>query len=266
VLTVDYDRLGVRPGDLLLDLGCGFGRHAFEAARRGAAVVALDAGADEVAKVRDTFGAMVDAGELDHHARAGAVRGDALHLPFAEGTFDRVIASEVLEHIPDDVAAMSELARVLRPGGTMAVTVPRCGPEFVNWVLSDEYHDVPGGHVRIYRRSTLRSRLSSTGLEPVGSHHAHGLHAPYWWLRCLVGPTNDAHPAVAAYHRVLVWDIVKAPRPTRMADRVLSPLIGKSLVVYLHKPGEVPGRSAGARGGSDAPTRTPAGAGRGEAA
>ena len=145
MLTVDYDRLGVGPGDRLLDLGCGFGRHAFEAARRGAAVVALDAGPEEVAGVRDTFGAMADAGELcAETARCGAVQGDALHLPFADGTFDRVIASEVLEHIPDDVAAMTELARVLRPGGTMAVTVPRCGPELVNWALSDEYHDVPG--------------------------------------------------------------------------------------------------------------------------
>ena len=216
MLTVDYDRLGVRPGDKLLDLGCGFGRHAYEAARRGAVVVALDAGADEVAKVRDTFGAMLDAGELEEgKARFGAVQGDALRLPFADGTFDRVIASEVLEHIPDDVAAMSELARVLRPGGTMAVTVPRCGPEMVNWMLSDDYHDVPGGHVRIYRRSVLKERLSSTGLVPVDSHHAHGLHSPYWWLRCLVGPTNDRNPAVAAYHKVL------------------SPLIGKSLVVYL---------------------------------
>ncbi|HMD45568.1 MAG TPA: class I SAM-dependent methyltransferase [Acidimicrobiales bacterium] len=267
MLTVDYDRLGVTPGDLVLDLGCGFGRHAFEAARRGAAVVALDAGADEVDGVRDTFGAMVDAGELDESGtRAAAVQGDALRLPFGDGTFDRVIASEVLEHIPDDVAAMGELARVLRPGGTMAVTVPRCGPEFVNWVLSDEYHDVPGGHVRIYRRSTLRARLSSTGLEPVGRHHAHGLHAPYWWLRCLVGPTNEAHPAVAAYHRVLVWDIVKAPRPTRVADRVLSPLIGKSLVVYLHKPGGSPRRTARPRAGTHTATTMPARAGRGEAA
>ena len=195
VLTVDYDRLGVRPGDCLLDLGCGFGRHAFEAARRGAAVVALDAGPDEVAGVRDTFGAMADAGELSAEtARCGAVQGDALHLPFADGTFDRVIASEVLEHIPDDVAAMTELARVLRPGGTMAVTVPRCGPEFVNWALSDEYHDVPGGHVRIYRRSTLRQRLSSTGLVPVGSHHAHGLHSPYWWLALPGGSDQRRQP------------------------------------------------------------------------
>jgi SAM-dependent methyltransferase len=236
VLTVDYDRLGAGPGDLLLDLGCGFGRHAFEAARRGVAVVALDAGADEVDEVRATLGAMIEAGELAPAARAGAVQGDALHLPFADGTFDRVIASEVLEHIPDDVAAMSELARVLRPGGTMAVTVPRCGPELVNWVLSDEYHDVPGGHVRIYRRSTLRGRLASTGLVPESSHHAHGLHSPYWWLRCLVGPENDTNPAVATYHRLLVWDIVKGPRTTRVADRALSPLIGKSFVLYLRKP------------------------------
>ncbi len=247
MLTVDYDRLGVAPGDRLLDLGCGFGRHAFEAARRGASVVALDAGRDEVEGVRATFGGMVDAGELATGTRAGAVQGDALHLPFADGAFDRVIASEVLEHIPDDVAAMAELARVLRPGGTMAVTVPRMGPEVINWTLSDEYHDVPGGHVRIYRRSVLEARLSSTGLEPTGAHHAHGLHAPYWWLRCLVGPTNETNPAVAAYHRLLVWDIVKGPRTTRTADRVLSPLIGKSLVVYLTKPGsaaEIEGRAA----------------------
>jgi SAM-dependent methyltransferase len=239
MLTVDYGRLGVRPGDRLLDLGCGFGRHAFEAARRGATVVALDAGPEEVAQVRATLGAMVDAGELAAEHPASAVQGDALSLPFADGAFDRVIASEVLEHIPDDTAAMRELARVLRPGGTMAVTVPRCVPEAVNWALSDEYHDTPGGHVRIYRRSTLERRLEAAGLDPTGHHHAHGLHSPYWWLRCLVGPSNESHPAVAAYHRLLVWDIVKAPIVTRTADRMLNPLIGKSLVVYLHKPDRV---------------------------
>jgi hypothetical protein len=131
---------------------------------------------------------------------------------------------------------MAELTRVLRPGGSMAVTVPRCGPEFVNWALSDEYHNVPGGHVRIYRQRQLVDRLQGTGLKAVGSHHAHGLHAPYWWLRCLVGTTNATHPAVATYHRLLVWDIEKAPKVTRYADRVLNPLVGKSLVVYLEKP------------------------------
>ena len=165
MLTADFDRLGVLDGDRFLDLGCGFGRHAFAAARRGAEVVALDAGMDEVIGVRSVLGAMVEAGELsEDRIRAGGIQGNALMLPFADGTFDRIVASEVLEHIPDDLTAIGELARVLRPGGTMAVTVPRCGPEVVNWLLSDDYHNVPGGHIRIYRRGELSRRVAAAGL------------------------------------------------------------------------------------------------------
>jgi SAM-dependent methyltransferase len=237
MLTARYDRLGVEEGDTVLDLGCGFGRHAFEAARRGAAVVALDAGADEVDGVVATFVAMAEAGELSPGSwRAGAVQADALALPFGDASFDRVIASEVLEHIPDDHGAMAELARVLRPGGTMAVTVPRYLPEAVNWALSDAYHDVPGGHVRIYRRATLEARLAGAGLTVTGHHYAHGLHSPYWWLKCLVGTANDANPLVRAYHRLLVWDIVAAPRLTRALEALAAPLVGKSLVVYARRP------------------------------
>jgi SAM-dependent methyltransferase len=236
MLTADYDTLGVENGDLVLDLGCGFGRHAYEFARRGASVVAVDYGFDEVAQVRATFGAMSEAGEIDLDAtRIGAVQGNALCLPFADGTFDRVLCSEVLEHIEDDEGAMAELARVLKPGGTMAITVPRFGPELINWALSEEYYETPGGHVRMYRRSTLLERLAGAGLVPFDTHHAHGLHAPYWWLKCAVGPRNDEHPLVKAYHRLLVWDIVKAPWTTRAAEKVLSPLIGKSFVVYLRR-------------------------------
>jgi len=237
VLTARYDQLGLERGDKILDLGCGFGRHAFEAARRGADVVALDAGRDEVEGVANMFAAMVAAGELDATTlHTAAVQGDALHLPFPDATFDRVICSEVLEHIPNDVGAMSELTRVLRPGGTMAITVPRFGPELINWALSDEYHNVPGGHIRIYRRSVLTDRLRSVGMKVTGHHYAHGLHSPYWWLKCLVGTTNEQHKLVKLYHRLLVWDIMKAPKTTRYVERVLAPLIGKSIVVYLVKP------------------------------
>ncbi len=237
MLTVDYARLGIRPGDRLLDLGCGFGRHAFEAARRGARVVACDMSDAELKEVRATFGAMAQAGQVAEEGCTGAVNGDAVHLPFADASFDRVIASEVMEHIPSDAAAMAELTRVLRPGGTIAVTVPAWLPEKVCWWLSDEYHApfVEGGHVRIYSEDQLRGRMRAAGLVPGASHRAHSLHSPYWWLRCAVGPTNDGNRAVVAYRRFLEWDITKSPTSTRVADRVLNPVLGKSLVVYAQK-------------------------------
>jgi SAM-dependent methyltransferase len=239
MLTVRYQRLGLAPGDVLLDLGCGFGRHAYEAARRGARVIAFDYAEAELKEVRNTFGAMATAREVGAASLAGAVQGDGTLLPFADGAFDRIIASEVLEHIDDDRAALDELARVLRPGGTIAVTVPAWLPERVCWRLSDEYHApfVEGGHVRIYRAADVRGRLRAAGLEPTSSHRAHALHSPYWWVRCAVGPADDTHRAVAAYRMVLEWDIVNAPRTTRWTERALNPVLGKSLVVYARKPG-----------------------------
>ena len=236
MLTARYDWLGLEPGDRVLDLGCGGGRHAYEAARRGARVTALDLDLAELKDVRGTFEAIDD--ELPAGGSGHAVNGNALTLPFRDGAFDRVIASEVMEHIPDDAGAARELARVLRPGGVIAVTVPTWLPEQVCWALSDEYHApfVEGGHVRIYTEARLRSVLRGGGLRPRGAHHAHALHSPYWWLKCAVGPRNDAHPLVQAYHRLLVWDITEQPLVTRLAERVLSPVLGKSLVVYARKP------------------------------
>lgn len=241
MLTVDFDRLGLRPGDGVLDLGCGAGRHAFEIYRRGGHVVALDMDDVELKGVQATLAAMQEAGEANGAASAAPLRGDAMTLPFADGTFDRVVAAEVLEHLPDDAGAMRELARVLKPGGSIAVTVPRFLPELVCWALDTDYHETPGGHVRIYRRSELVERLHGAGLVPFGSHHAHGLHSPYWWLKCAVGVQRDDVAAVRLYHRLLVWDIVRRPVVTRAAEAVLTPFIGKSLVVYLTKPAQVVG-------------------------
>ncbi|HLI45197.1 MAG TPA: class I SAM-dependent methyltransferase [Acidimicrobiales bacterium] len=235
MLTVDFDRLGLRGGERVLDMGCGAGRHAFECLRRGAAVVALDADEVELKGAVSVMAAMAEAGEVREGGAGLAVRGTALDLPFPDGSFDRVIAAEVLEHIPDDVRAMAELARVVRPGGRLAVTVPRYLPELVNWALSSEYHETPGGHVRIYRRPQLVSRLEAAGLRYLGHGHVHGLHSPYWWLKCLVGVGNEGHPLVRAYHRVLVHDIVHASAWTRVPERVLAPVVGKSLVVYLER-------------------------------
>ena len=243
MLTVRFDTLGVRKGDLLLDMGCGAGRHAFESFRLGARVVAFDYSAAELKDVGGLFAAMRDAGEAGTEPGAMAVttNGDALRLPFPDNTFDRIIASEVLEHVSDDQVALDEILRVLKPGGTVAATVPSWLPEKICWALSDEYHApfVEGGHVRIYTAAELRSRMRQAGLEPGTSHRAHALHSPYWWLKCAVGPTNDDNPLVKAYLQVLIWDIAQTQpmgTVTRLTERLLNPVLGKSVVLYARKP------------------------------
>lgn len=238
MLTADYDRLGLRPGDRLLDLGCGFGRHAFEALRRGARVVACDMAVPELEQVSATAFAMKEAGEIAPTLSCTSVAGDGTKLPFADASFDRIIASEVMEHVPDDAAALAEFIRVLRPGGTIAITVPAEFPEKICWRLSDEYYAPKsvGGHVRIYAESELRQKMQDAGLLPGTSHRAHALHAPYWWLRCAVGPRNETNVAVKAYTKFLEWDIVSAPPLTRLTEKALNPILGKSLVVYATKP------------------------------
>ena len=95
----------------------------------------------------DMAAAMHEAGEAPATAHARPVAGDGTVMPFGSAVFDRVIAAEVLEHIGDDQRALNEIARVLRPGGLLAVTVPAWLPERICWRLSDDYHNVPGGHV-----------------------------------------------------------------------------------------------------------------------
>jgi SAM-dependent methyltransferase len=236
MLTVDFDRLGVQPGERVLDMGCGAGRHAFELYRRGAHVTALDQDVKELADVQVMFGAMELEGEAPEGSSAVTVEGDALALPFEDNSFDRIIAAEILEHIPEDEQAIAELVRVLRPGGTIAVTVPRWLPERVCWALSDEYHANEGGHIRIYKASELARKLADAGLRGTGFDYAHALHAPFWWLKCAVGVNKNEHPLVKAYHRLLVWDIMKAPALTRRGEQLLNPVIGKSVILYAVKP------------------------------
>lgn len=237
MLTVRFGWLGLRSGERLLDFGCGGGRHSFQAMRQGAIATALDADLEEVRRAASWVRVMLD--EDKETAESGGqghvVAGDGMALPFPDECFDKVVASEVLEHVRDDAAVLAELARVTRRGGVLAVTVPRWYPEVVNWALSADYHNTPGGHIRIYRRSQLEKRLKDAGFHPYRTHHAHALHSPYWWLRCLLGKHADDNALVKAYHRLLVWDITAHRRLTSLPEAALNPILGKSLAVYARR-------------------------------
>ena len=166
------------------------------------------------------------------HPRIAYRAAPAENAPFAARSVDLVTVAQALHWFQID-AYFGEVRRVLVPGGLLAVSVPRYWPEKLCWRLSTAYHQVPGGHIRIFRRRALTAAIGQAGFYPYARHHAHALHAPYWWLRCLFWSRGESFWPVRLYHRLLVWDLMHKPRLTRWLDRLLNPLMGKSLVLYF---------------------------------
>lgn len=238
--TIDYKIFKLAAGDVVLDLGCGEGRHAIStyvegesAASIGVHSIGVDLSLKDLQTAQQRFN---DFSTIhDQNKQFSLAAASALDLPFADNTFDKIVCSEVLEHIPDYKAALAEIHRVLKPHGLLAISVPRYLPEQICWWLSDEYHANEGGHLRIFRASALRQDVELFGMRFLCKHWAHALHAPFWWLKCLFWKTQNSNGLVKAYHRMLVWDLMKRPWLTRTLERLLNPVCGKSVVMYFIK-------------------------------
>ncbi|WP_237058569.1 class I SAM-dependent methyltransferase [Microbulbifer sediminum] len=234
MITVEPHRLKLESGQKVLDLGCGEGRHAIHLALSDSVdVYGVDLDFADVSTARDRAAPFMDGGEPAGRLLLGVA--DGLRLPFADNSFDVVICSEVLEHIDDFRSMLAEIDRVLKPSGTFAASVPTFFPEWVCWKLSDEYHQVEGGHIRIFRERQLRRSIESFGHRCYARHKAHALHAPYWWLKCLFWNREDSR-LLEIYHRFLVWDLMQQPLLTRVLEKLLAPVLGKSIVLYFVKP------------------------------
>lgn len=232
--TVDFEKFGLQAGDTVLDLGCGEGRHVISAyIEADVHSFGVDLSFNDLQTTREKFQPFEK--PKDDAKSFGLSQANALHLPFADNTFDKVICSEVLEHIPDYQAVLTEIERVLKPGGHFVASVPRFWPEWLCWAFSDEYHANVGGHLRIFKAGQLRQQIEQLGFFHFHRHWAHALHAPFWWLKCLFWESKEQSWLVKTYHRFLVWDLMDRPWLTRALEKLLNPLMGKSVVMYFRK-------------------------------
>ena len=230
MLTVDFDQLGVKEGDIVLDAGCGFGRHSMEYMRRGAKVMALDMDIPSLEKTRFSMAAMA---KEQGHGEFLAHSGDALNMPFKDETFDRVICSEVMEHVDDTQKACSELSRILKKNGHIAITVPTTFSEVLYFLLSYEYFTSPGGHVRIFTPKGLAKLMRENGLEVYGIGYKHSFHTIWWNIRNIVGLHNDKHPLTKGYHKFLELGLYS--NRMRKIEKFFNWFFPKSVVIYAWK-------------------------------
>ncbi len=145
--------LASEAGQEILDAGCGPGVNSITLARRGLRVTAIDEDPEKLETLEALQRALAPDLKLE--------RADVCRLPFEDSAFDKVLCSEVLEHVEDDHGAVSEFARVLRPGGLLVVTVP--SEASVVHEYEDEF-----GHARAgYSFESLQALLRSQGLTDV---------------------------------------------------------------------------------------------------
>lgn len=149
----------VSAGGRVLDLGCGDGVFCNFIAKQGFTPVGADISEVGIERARVLYPPLrFEVASLE------------TRLPFGDAEFDAVWCSEVIEHLFDVSFALSEMARVLKPGGTLLLTTPYHGL-VKNIVVAlrnfDAHYDVQGGHIRFFTRRALRQLLAQQGFEVV---------------------------------------------------------------------------------------------------
>ncbi|MGD2064926.1 MAG: methyltransferase domain-containing protein [Dehalococcoidia bacterium] len=239
MITVEPDLLGIREGDITLDAGCGNGRHSWEVCNKNhSQIVAFDI--DTVCVKKNKY-------MLDSLGQQKGIEGNyhllianVTKLPFRNGAFDKIICSEVLEHIPEDKRTVEELIRVLSKDGTIGFSVPHYVAESICWKLSGDYYGFPGGHIRKYKTRQLLDLVKAAGLSVYTIRHKHALHSFYWILRCVFGVKKEKAPIPALYNRFLEWDLRTNHKFVRWAEGLLNHLCPKSVAIYARRKESVP--------------------------
>ena len=233
MLTFNFNKFDLDQDGLMLDVGCGEGRHIFGVMQNYPDIkcIGLDMDKDSLNKAENGY----EYFESISNAGVDFLKGSAYSLPFPNNSFDLVVCSEVLEHLHEYNDAVREIHRVLKPGGKFYASVPASWPEKICWILSKDYQNQPGGHLRIFNQRKLVSEIKNSGFKFLSSEKFHSIHSPYWWLRCLFWKSQETNFLVKIYKKLLEYHILKKPLFLDIIDKSLNPIMGKSFAMYFKK-------------------------------
>ena len=233
MLTFNFKKHEINQKGVMLDVGCGEGRHIFGIMQDYPLMkcIGLDMDKESLEKAEEGYEYFKSISE----AGVQFLKGSAYSLPFPDESIDLIVCSEVLEHLHEYNDAVKEIHRVLKPGGKFYASVPATWPEKICWKLSEEYQNQPGGHLRIFSQSGLISEIKESGFKFLSSEKFHSIHSPYWWLRCFFWNTQDKNFLVNLYKKMLERHILKKPFLINLLDKALNPIMGKSFSMYFKK-------------------------------
>jgi SAM-dependent methyltransferase len=219
IIDVLLQQLELPPGVEILDAGCGSGRNMVELARFGT-VTGLEISDASVARARER-----GIGEI--------VQCSITELPLPDARFDVAVCLDVIEHIEDDERALRELHRVIRPGGTLLVTVPA-----YQWLWSE--HDVINHHKRRYTCKTLSAVAERAGWEVLRTSYFNGLLLPIAIVHRRLArpahvvdePASDLQRTPERLNSVLEWPLRLEARLIALGLRIPA---GLSLAAVFRK-------------------------------
>jgi len=234
MITVEPALLGIGNGDIILDAGCGNGRHSWEVYDKNhSSVIALDIDTVSIKKNKYVLHSLKE--ERGISSSYHLLIADVTKLPFQANSFDKIICSEVLEHLPEDRSAIEELIRVLNKDGAIGISVPHYLAESICWKLSGDYYGFPGGHIRKYKTRQLLALTEGAGLSVYAIRHKHAFHSLYWILRCVFGVKRENAFIPSLYNKFLKWDLRAHHKLLRSLEGVLNRLCPKSVAIYARK-------------------------------